>query len=85
MCSPQRIRKSPYFNVSVEMKARIQTFFSPHTQISGSVETRPAAAVTNGTGNLKSFCHTIQHTVTQATGKFCPHLTASSSYIEILL
>ena len=59
--------------------------FSPHTQISGSVETRPAAAVTNGTGNLKSFCHTIQHTVTQATGKFCPHLTASSSYIEILL
>ena len=59
--------------------------FSPYAQISRSVETRPEAAVTKGTGNLKSFCDTIQHTVTHATGKFCRHLTASYGYIEIML
>ena len=64
-------------------KAEIKN--SLYSQISGSVETRPEAAVTNGTGNLKSFCHIIQYTITHVTGKFCRHLTASYRYMETRL
>ena len=69
----QNLRVSSY---KWRRKAKFDYFF-PYFQISGSVETGPETAITNGTGTLKNGFHVIQHTVTHVTGKLCLDLTAS--------